>query len=292
MNIVLCANPESGGGDDAPEDVADALRRGGATVVVRRIDELEREGAAIVGRAERLVVAGGDGSIGLAAAAAADAGVPLAVIATGTANDFARALDLPADIDAACALAADPAAPTRQLDLALADGRPFVNAASAGLAPHAARKAKPYKKLLGPLAYALGAAQAGVTAQPLAVAVTVDGEAAFDGGAWQLVVGNTGAFGGGSSTGAADPADGAIDVAVVPAGSRLTLVRRARAMRAGRLVHQDDVAHARGARVEVRPAGKGNGLMAFNIDGEICRLPAPATFTVHPGAFALVVPGA
>jgi diacylglycerol kinase family enzyme len=136
--------------------------------------------------------------------------------------------------------------------------------------------------VLGPLAYAVGAVHAGVTAQPLRVRVAVDGEEVFAGGAWQLVVGNTGAFGGGSSTGAADPGDGALDVAVVPAGSRLTLARRAHGMRTGRLVHQDDVVHARGAEVRV------DGAETYNIDGEVCRPGAPAVFTVRPRAFGLV----
>jgi diacylglycerol kinase (ATP) len=291
VHLVLCANPASGGGSDSPEAIAAALRAQGATVAVREIGALgdpaqavdAATATAVIDGAQRLVVAGGDGSIGLAASAAAAAGVPLAVIATGTANDFARALDLPADRDAACALAADPGAATRPLDLAAAGGRPFVNAAGAGLAPAAARSAKPFKKALGPLAYAVGAIHAGVTAQPLDVTVTVDGRRVFAGAAWQLVVGNTGAFGGGSSTGAADPGDGALDVAVVPAGSRLTLARRAHGMRTGRLVHQDDVAHARGAEVAVE------GAQTFNIDGEVCRPGAPATFTLQPRAFALVV---
>ena len=45
----------------------------------------------------------------------------------------------------------------------LADGRPFVNVASAGLASAAARRAQPFKSFLGPLAYPLGALQAAVT---------------------------------------------------------------------------------------------------------------------------------
>ena len=50
---------------------------------------------------------------------------------------------------------------TRNLELGrLADGRPFVNVASAGLAAKAARHASPFKKVLGPLAYAVGALRA------------------------------------------------------------------------------------------------------------------------------------
>jgi diacylglycerol kinase (ATP) len=292
VRLVLCANPASGGGDASTDALAGRLRAHGATVTVRSIEDLgdpagpvdPGRATALVDRADRLVVAGGDGSLGLAAAAAAAAGVPLAAIPTGTANDFARALELPSDLDAACALAADPDAAVVRLDLALSGDRPFVNAASAGLAPAAARRARPFKAALGPLAYAVGAARAAVSTPPLHVTVTVDGERAFAGDAWQLVIGNTGAFGGGSSTGGADPADGRLDVAVIPAGSRIGLARRAFGMKTGRLVQQDGVVHARGARVEVAP-----GDAPFNVDGEVCDCGAPARFTVRERAFDLVV---
>lgn len=89
-------------------------------------------------------MAGGDGSIAPAAAAAASAGIPLAVIPAGTANDFARELDLPRDIEEACRLAAA-GRETRSLDLGRMGERPFVNIASAGLAPVAASEASGLK---------------------------------------------------------------------------------------------------------------------------------------------------
>jgi diacylglycerol kinase (ATP) len=292
VHVVLCANAASGGGSTSADALAQRLRDHGTTVLVRSIEELGDPGHAVdpararelVGDAQRLVIAGGDGSIGPAASAAAAAGVPLAVIATGTANDFARAFALPDDVEEACALAADPGATVAPLDLAAAGDRPFVNAASAGLASAAARRARPLKPVLGPLAYAVGALRAGLTARPLACTVTVDGAVVFDGRTWQLVVGNTGAFGAGSQIGGADPADGRLDVAAVPAGPRLALVRRAWGMKRGRLVQQDDVVHARGARVEVRA-----GDVAFNVDGELCRCGSPAVFTVRERAVGLVV---
>jgi diacylglycerol kinase (ATP) len=293
VRVVLCANTASGSGATSAEEVAELLRCHGAEVEARGIEELGDPARAVdpavargvVGDAARVVVAGGDGSIGLAASAAAVVGVPLAVVPTGTANDFARALGLPLDVEEASALAADADATVRPLDLAQADERPFVNAASAGLAPVAAREAKPYKKVLGPLAYAVGALKAGVTASPLRCTVVVDGEERFAGEAWQLVVGNTGHFGGGSSTGAADAGDGALDVAVVEAGSRVALVRRAWGMRAGRLVRQDGVLHARGGEVVVDA-----GDAPFNVDGELCRCGPPARFRVRPRAVRVVVP--
>ena len=165
------------------------------------------------------------------------------------------------------------------------DGRPFVNAANAGLAVAAARSAAPLKKALGPLAYALGAVRAGVSTDPVACRVTCDGSELFGGDAWQVIVAGTGHFGGGSQVDAADDDDGQLDVAVIEAGSRARLVQRAYGLRSGRVTAQRGVHHARGCHVVLE------GDAAFNLDGELID-PSPRTeFGIQPRAFRLVVPG-
>lgn len=291
MRVALVANARSGTETDA-DAVEDALRARGAEVA--RLDVADAAQAGAPRRwpggpepapPERIVVAGGDGSIGPAAHAAHRAGLPVAIIPTGTANDFARALDLPLDPEAAVALAADPAARTRAVELAESGDRRFVNAAGAGLSVVAARRAAPLKPRLGALAYAAGAVRAGLTAHPIHATVRVDGDRVHDGPAWQVVVGATGAFGGGSGLDAADPHDGLLDVVVLPAGSRAGLVRRAWGLRLGRISRQPGVRHARGRHVEIAvPSGT-----AWNVDGELCHLPDPR-FRAHPGAVEVVVP--
>ena len=110
--------------------------------------------------------------------------------------------------------------------------RPFVNVASAGLAPVAADEAGSMKRVLGPLAYSVGAVRAGLRARPLHCSARCEDAEAFSGAAWQLTVACSGAFGGGASLDA-DPADGALDLAVIEAGPRLRLVQRAYGMRRG-----------------------------------------------------------
>jgi diacylglycerol kinase family enzyme len=295
VRLALIANPGSGTAPD-PGELEELLAAGGADVTRVPIGEIAdgdggelRDGAldALTAgcRPDRFVVAGGDGSIGPAALCAAELGRPLAVVPAGTANDFARTKELPLELEDACALARDPQAATAAADLGLAACRPFVNAASAGLAVIAADAAKPHKARLGPLAYKVGALLAGMTASPLHCAVFCDGERAFDGRAWQVVVGVTGAFGGGSEIGATRPDDGLLDVAVVPAGPRLALARRAFGMRTGRLAAQDGVTHERGAVIVVRTGPD----TPFNVDGETCRC-EPARFTLHPEGLDVVTP--
>src|SRR3954449_10962862 len=235
MRLALVTNIASGRRNPAA-DVARVLRAAGAEVSVHAFepgapDAVARaaDGAAAE-RPDRIAVAGGDGSIGPVAARAAAAGLPLAIVPTGTANDFARFVDLPLDVEAACRVAAT-ATRERPVDVLRAGERPFVNAASAGLSVVAAHRARPLKRPLGPLAYAVGAVRAGLTARPLRCYVAVDGASRFTGPAWQVIVAGTGAFGGGSGVGAADPSDGLVDVVALAAGPRVALVRRAWAMR-------------------------------------------------------------
>lgn len=298
MRLALVANPKSGTAPP-PERLAELLGADGAQVRVTAIQDLaseedgglDDEGLANAraqlsadGPPDRIVVAGGDGSIGLTALIAADMKIPLAVVAAGTANDFARSQGLSLDIEEACALARDPDAPTRRAELALAGDRPFVNAAATGLSVVAAKEARPHKSRFGPIAYTLGALKAAATAKPLRYTVRCDGGDCWEGPAWQVVVGATGAFGGGSEIGGTKSEDGLLDVAVVPAGSRLGLARRAFGMRRGTLTEQSDVAHHRGATIDVGVQGRSP---TFNVDGEVCPC-KPAHFTLRPGGFRVV----
>jgi diacylglycerol kinase (ATP) len=243
------------------------------------LDELDR-----VTGADRIVVSGGDGTIAPVAELAASLGVPLAVIPGGTANDFARAHSIPLDPRAAASLAVS-GTRLQSLELArLSTGRPFVNVASAGLSSVAGRRAAPLKSRFGPLAYGLGATRAGLTGQPLAVTVSVDDVVRFEGDAWQVIVASSGAFGGGSGIGAADATDGELDVVIVPAGSRVALMRRAWGLRTQTIERQRAVPHFAGRVVGVDlPVGT-----ELNVDGEFVE-GGLERVTASAGAFALVV---
>lgn len=274
--IALVVNPDSGGGAD---EVADAVRSSGAELASFSLDQLE---AAVAARPSRIVAAGGDGSLAPVAEAAARAGIPLGVIPTGTANDFARAMQIPLATDDAIRIALE-SPRTRQVDLARIDRRPFLNAASLGLSPVAASHASGLKNVLGALAYTAGALRAGLRADPVPCTVRGDGEVLFEGRTWQVTVACTGAFGGGSSV-EADPADGRLDIVAVEAGSRARLVRHAYGMRAGDIGGQPGV-HSRrceSAQIELQ------GTETFNVDGELVES-GTCEFSVEPAAVTVVV---
>jgi diacylglycerol kinase family enzyme len=275
--IALLANPDSGQGE--ADEVTEALRGLGAEVAPFGLDEID---AAIAAQPARLAVAGGDGSLGCVAAPAARAGLPFAVIPTGTANDFARALEIPLDVGDAARLAVE-GAETRRMDIAHMDGRPFLNVASLGLSPAAAEHASGLKGALGSLAYTAGALRAGVEADPVECVVMGDGEVVFEGDAWQVTVACTGAFGGGSSV-EADPADGRLDVVAIEAESRARLVRHAYGLRAGDIEGQPGVHSLRCASAEITL----EGTHPFNVDGELVDA-GSCRFEVEPHAVSVVV---
>jgi len=273
------ANPRSGSCD--PEAVAGQLRAQGARVEAFEVGDSERAAAA---GCDRLAVAGGDGSIAPAAAAAGAAGIPLAVIPAGTANDFARRMGLPVDLTPACRLAVR-GERVREMELGWMGERPFVNVASAGLPGPAARRAKRWKKPLGPLGYAAGALAAGATASAVEVAVECEGDTVFGGEAWQVTVAASGAFGAGASIAEADPHDGALEVVAVAAGPRPGLVALAYRLRSGGLAGHRRARSRRCTSAVVRvPDGTD-----WNVDGEILSA-GTSRFRGQAHAFRLVSP--
>lgn len=278
MKISLVVNRKSGTADAAAIEAE--LQRHGSSVACFDISDCT---ASLAGGSDRLVVAGGDGSIGIAADTAANHGVPLAVIPAGTANDFARIAGLPEGMQAAAELAAT-GVRTRPIDLCYIDDRPFVNVAGAGLSFHAARTAHGWKRMLGALAYPMAAAHAAFKAPSMRCTVDADGERWFDGHAWQVLAANTGAFGGGATIDTADEADAALDLTVI-GGSRPALARRAYALLRGGLSRQAEVANRRAYHAVVDSHGAG-----YNVDGEQLHWDHPVSVRVAPSAFSLVVP--
>ena len=277
MRVTLFRNPGAGSGHVG--DAAALLRWHGAIVQVRRVDEVDLP---LPAGTERIVVAGGDGSIAPVAAVAAAAELPLAVLPAGTANDFARVMELPADLGEAARLAAT-GVRTRRLDLARMGGRPFVNVASIGLAPRAAAEARGLKRALGPLAYPVGGVRAALAAAPVRCGARCDGKLIFEGRVWQATIAGSGAFGAGSEIDA-EPRDGRLDLVVIEAGSRLALARRAAGLRWGNVSAQPGVHHTRARTIELDVASG----TRFNVDGEVVD-DGPVRFGVEPGVVELVV---
>ena len=116
--------------------VEEALRTAGIggeveLVAGDRIEERVR--SHVEGGARLIIVGGGDGSVGAAAAALAGSDATLGILPLGTLNHFARDLGIPADLGKAAALIAK--GRERAVDVAQVNGRTFVNNSAIGLYP-------------------------------------------------------------------------------------------------------------------------------------------------------------
>lgn len=103
---------------------------------------------------EALIASGGDGTVSAVAEATLTTGIPLGIIARGTANAFATALGIPLDLNAACLTILT--GMTKKVDAALCNGKPMVLLAGIGFEAETVEKAdRSSKERLGMLAYVL-----------------------------------------------------------------------------------------------------------------------------------------
>jgi len=131
---VLFINPKSGGGKAEKFDLVGCCReRGIEPIVLKKGDDLlELAEQAIANGADVIGMAGGDGSQALVATVAARHDVPHVVVPSGTRNHFALDLGLDRE-DVIGALDSYGEALEHRVDLAIVNGRTFVNNASVGL---------------------------------------------------------------------------------------------------------------------------------------------------------------
>jgi diacylglycerol kinase (ATP) len=169
----LCFSEKKG---DAEDLAREAVRQGARTVVAAGGDGTLNE--VLNGLAEDFA----GGSIGRPGR------VRLGLLPLGTGNDFARSLGIPPTLEAACDIIA--AGYTARVDVGLANGRPFLNAVSLGLASAIARRLTPrFKRRVGKLAYPVAAVAELWEHQPFHVKLVTDrGEMELE--VLQLVVGN------------------------------------------------------------------------------------------------------
>lgn len=142
-----------------------------------------------------VIVGGGDGTLNGVADALVETQLPLGVLPLGTANDLARTLGLPLQLDAACEVIA--AGHLRRIDLGRVNDKHFFNAASLGLSVQICRQLdKGAKQRWGVLAYPVTTAKSLWQMRPIHVVIS-DGQNSWQVKTVQLTVGNGRFFGGG-----------------------------------------------------------------------------------------------
>jgi len=278
---VVIVNADAGRrGRDASAVVA-ALRAAGARVTLRRArTRLEgfRLCRALAPRRVVVAVLGGDGTVNNAAVGLLGGRAWLAPLPGGTENLLCRELGLPGDA-AAAALRLLRGRVARR-DVGVLGGRPFVVMAGIGFDGEVAALATPaWKRALGGVAAHLWhAAWQLALLRPRMFAVSWLRRTR--GGIHQVVFSNGPRYGGGLvlSPGA-DPADGRLDVAVLPWRGRVARLAQLASLllRGSRGSFEPVRARIRSARIRAATA------LAAQVDGEPIRVRDPRV-SVRPGA--------
>ena len=287
-------NPASGGGAWTPEELR-------AVLGDRRLDWVRTEHLGDAREAARdwrglLVVAGGDGTLNEAVHGIGLAGFPedvtLALLPTGTGNDLARTLGVPADPEGAAE--ALRAGRVRSLDAARARSakvgeRFFVNVAVGGAGAEVSEAAEDggFKGRWGKLAYSRAFFEVARSFDAPDVRLVIDGDERRV-RAVNVAVGNCRYAGGGwPAAPRANPEDGLLDLVVVREAGSLGLLDLGRKALAGADYLGDEgvlFARGRSIRVETVPAGG----FGFNADGELLGC-GPVEFSVIPRALKVIV---
>ncbi|WP_406413115.1 diacylglycerol kinase [Streptomyces halstedii] len=286
--ITLFVNPTAGRGRGAraAQPAASALRDAGFSVRTvlgeDAADALRRAREAVAGGTGALIAVGGDGMMSLALQAVAGTSTPLGAVAVGTGNDFARALGLPVrDPAAAGRLCADAlkTGAVREIDLGRAGERWFGSVLASGLDSRVNDRGNRMRWIGGRFKYDVALLAELAALRPFAYRVRLDGGPAREIEATLIAVGNGTAYGGGMRI-CADAVmdDGLLDVTVVGACSRTTLLRVFPRVYKGTHLDHPVVSVHRVSSIELAAAG-----VTAYADGEPLG-PLPLTATCVPRA--------
>jgi diacylglycerol kinase family enzyme len=267
--LVMIVNCSAG---TASQDLAESLGKSlpAAEIIVVGADEdLEAAFRDAAARAAILGVAGGDGSVRLAAGVASEAGLPLLLVPAGTFNHFAADLGVESADDALAALREGDSV---LVDVASASGNAFVNTASTGVYVDLVRAREEIEPALGKWPAVL-VALIDVLRHSRPVDLLVNGRRRR---VWLLFAGN-GRY---EPSGAApayrpDLADGMLDVRLIDGSQPLARTRLIAAVLLGTL-----------GRSRVYRAWSAGELQVASLDGDPVPLcldgePTPAASVIH-----------
>jgi len=279
VTTLIVVNPSSGGSKDLPlDDLVTTAGPGASVVSPRSPRSFRAEVTAAARGADRVVVAGGDGTFNNALNAFDNRldSIRWGLIPAGTGNDLARTLGLPEDPMSALEVALGDR--TIEIDVGIARGqgieRLFINACMGGFPVRVDQKTnEEMKERFGPFAFWIAGARAAGRLERTRVAV--NGRELED--CVAVGVGNGKTAGGGIEVfPQADPSDGVLDACAVaiprPASAAKLIPRLLRGSHEG----IDEVATERASTVVV----ESDPPIELNVDGDLVGLKTPVTFEV------------
>ena len=271
--------------------ITEALEKRGHRVDIEHVSGPEIEAAiakAAASRADVVLVGGGDGTVSAAAAALMGKNKALAILPAGTMNLFARSLGIPLSLDAAVEALAD--GEVRAVDVATANGHPFIHQFSIGM--HAkmvqVREGMKFTSRLGKMRASARATLATVLDPPsLKVSLKI-GDA-------EILTRTTGIsitdnlFGEGHLPYADRPDGGVLGIYVTVARQRSQILRYFLDVARGRWRDSPQVEIHEGEKVVLTLLSRA-GKRKCVIDGELLPLQRETTIEIHKKVLNVLVP--
>lgn len=272
----LILNPSSGrehGGEQAELLTARLREKYDAVEIAVTTGDGDAERAtilAVTDGCEALFVAGGDGTLNEVVTALAANGllerIVIGIIPFGTGNDFAAALGIPVETEAALDLLLT--AREIRTDLGRVNGRAFVNTSGGGFIAEASVAVTPQlKTFTGRLAYLIGGAQALAEHEPVHATVVLEpGHRRLQHSLHTFAVCNSRLIGGGrliAPNAVID--DGLLDICLIQTMSALEFVALGTKVTDGEHIHDDRVLYLQASSVVM----EFDRVVKVNTDGEV-----------------------
>lgn len=290
---VIIWNPAAGKAAAADEVKAWLAAQRETTIweTSREQDALSLAARAVREGFDRVIAAGGDGTINAVANGIAAAGkvATMGVLPMGTANDLAYTLELPSDLQQAAEwIFKGKPRPFDLIEIETAsEKRWLANMATGGNSNRVTESlTDEIKKSWGPLAYLRGAIGVLVDLGSFNVTVRIDDQEQFTARIWNMLVAN-----GRTNAGhlpvapSAQPDDGLLDLILIRDGNLIDLAAIATefALLPINYLESDQVIYRQAKQITL----ESDPPMKFSIDGEILEEP-PIAFRVKPGAINMI----
>ncbi|REK18777.1 MAG: diacylglycerol kinase family lipid kinase [Planctomycetota bacterium] len=243
-------------------------------------------------RIELVVAAGGDGTVnsvinGLCHEGCRNAGVPLAIIPIGTANDLCRSLEIPLDPFQFRSLIERRR--LRKIDLAQVEApgtvRLFANMAAGGNSNRVSEYlTDEMKQKWGAWCYLRGAIDVLRDLNGYKLSMQCDDGPTETLSAWNFIIANNRSIGGITVAPLAKPSDGYLDLIVIEDGTTLDLAQVVLGVVSQTYLEHESVVHRRVRRVTIETDPHAPAMA----DGEAIE-GQPLTFSVVPAALDVVV---
>ncbi|NLY42687.1 MAG: diacylglycerol kinase family lipid kinase [Clostridiaceae bacterium] len=229
---------------------------------------------AVIEKYDIIVAVGGDGTVNEVINGMVGSNAALGIIPAGTGNDFAKSLNIPADIDKALDVLLH--GKEEKIDIGKACGKYFMNVASIGFDAKVIEQVNTIKKYIsGTWSYIIAVFKTLLNYKPIKVRVSMDGMI-IDKEVFLIAIANGKYYGGGMMIAPhAHVNDGYLDICIISKISKLKVATLFPTIFKGKHIHQPEVECFKAKKVEVFAKGA-----SINCDGELIGK-SPTTFQIE-----------